>query len=361
MIRIQKCKACGYIISSEKDEKNCPACGSLLDAKIAEPPMKTKEVTSAEDYTKWADILDDNTLLRLGYCKKNGIGMEKDEEQAFVFFRTLAYRGNLDGMYQLALNYLEQTPPNRDSAIYWLKTAADEGHVPSGLKLKEIPEYRDYKAAKSGAGAGVAVENASGLQGLIERALPRIVAVTAESDSKKSMQCGTGFIIEGGFVITNAHVVGKHPSRVTACFENGVDDAEYELIPISIRPDYDIAVLYFKGLKAEEVSKADYGFPLRIEEMSYGEEVYTIGNPLGLGLSVGRGIVSSPARQINFRPRVETVIQADMTINHGNSGGPLLDKQNNVVGIITFIPTESKGGIAMSVPAKYIVEVLNEI
>ena len=95
--------------------------------------------------------------------------------------------------------------------------------------------------------------------------------------------------------------------------------------------------------------------------MEYGEEVYTIGNPLGIGLSVSRGIVSCPSRNTRYPDAVKAVIQIDITANHGNSGGALLDQYNNVLGILTFIPGDSGGGITMCVPAKYIAEALNRL
>ena len=55
------------------------------------------------------------------------------------------------------------------------------------------------------------------------------------------------------------------------------------------------------------------------------------------------------------------MIQTDITINHGNSGGALLDYENNVLGIVTFTPSNIEGGISMSVPSGYIAKVLNTI
>ena len=88
----------------------------------------------------------------------------------------------------------------------------------------------------------------------------------------------------------------------------------------------------------------------------------TIGNPLGLGMSVSAGIVSALNRDIQDTP-FDNYIQTDAAINHGNSGGPMIDLNGEVVGVDTALynPEETGGfiGIGFAIPAdsaKFIVE-----
>ena len=154
--------------------------------------------------------------------------------------------------------------------------------------------------------------------------------------------------------------MGKTPKSVTASFESSVDDKSYNLLPLVIAPELDVAILRFTGLADERISARE-NLRLRTEGVRYGEEVYTIGNPLGLRFSVSRGIVSTPLRESGHRKGIHEVIQTDITANHGNSGGALFDVSNNVLGMITYTPSDSEGGISMCVPSKYIVQVLNKL
>lgn len=365
-----KCKVCGYTYAGDA----CPACGFRP---AEEPPAPTapapqpgqqpgeKPAAPAKGihrnplFTKYADFFDNEALYQLGCCIAEGINTERNEEQAAEIFQILAFRGHYGGMYKLAEHFLSLDPPDTESALQWLRIAADGGHEPSKLRLRILGEG----AAKRPVIAGPIEKLPEGsFQARVRNALPCIVMVysTCTQGGRRIGSCGSGFILEGGYVVTNAHVVGENPSSVSASFEPSIDEKSYNLMPLAIAPEYDVAVLRFTGLMDERISARE-NLRLRLDNVEYGEEVYTIGNPLGLRFSVSRGVVSSPCRQGGHRSGIHEVIQTDITANHGNSGGALLDASNNVLGMITYTPGDSEGGITMCVPSKYIVLVLNKL
>ena len=81
---------------------------------------------------------------------------------------------------------------------------------------------------------------------------------------------------------------------------------------------------------------------------------------MGLGLSICHGIASNPHCVTSYR-KLPYVVQSDMSINSGNSGGGLLDMNNRVTGVTTYTLKGGEGGLSLCVPAKCVVEVLNSI
>lgn len=362
-----KCRVCGYSYTGD----TCPACGAhSVPPQVQPAPQPEKKPAQPEQkapaqgirrnplFTKYAAFLDNEALFKMGCCLAEGIGVDRNEAQAAEVFRLLAFRGHYGGMYKLAEHLLSLDPPDTDAALQWLHIAADGGHEPSKLRLRIMGE----EAAKRPAIAGPLEMPEGSFQERVRNALPCIVMVysTYTQGDRRVGSCGSGFILEGGYVVTNAHVVGDNPSSVTASFEPSVDEKSYNLMPLAIAPEYDVAVLRFTGLMDERISARE-NLRLRLDGVQYGEDVYTIGNPLGLRFSVSRGVVSSPCREGGHRSGIREVIQTDITANHGNSGGALLDAANNVLGMITYTPGDSEGGITMCVPSKYIVLVLNKL
>lgn len=358
------CNVCGAQISD--GETICKFCGSVVELmQHSEPKSKVLKVEDVEKETlslKYKDFLDNEALYRIGLCKLSGVGVEKSEAEAFQIFQTLAYRGHLDSMFKLAEVCEHMDPPELEMAVVWLKIAADNGHKPSKIKLRTLiglvkPEVYENTPIEIPRGD-------NRFEDLVRQALPHVVLIRAIRKGREcqTISSGAGFIVQGGYVITNYHVVDKQGACIYANFEPGYDEKEYVLSLHAIFPEYDIAVLTFTGLFEKKISFDDH-LHLRPGKADYGEEVYTIGNPLGYGFSVSKGVISCPDRKLEnpYPKAVDTVIQVDITANHGNSGGALLDQYNNVLGILTFIPGESGGGITMCVPAKYIVEALNKL
>ena len=354
---MKKCKACGNVMA---EGTYCSRCGEKLE----EGEVGIKDTPSI--FLKYADFLDDGLLYKIAVGKASGVVAGAAEEAAEIF-RLLAFRGHTESMYRYAEICLAQNPPDKDTAYHWLKIAADAGHQPSRLLLmsEKVPlseiggQRRNERITYGGGVVG------SNFEALVADSLPAIVSIAATEKSRgrgkrRTMSLGSGFIVEGGYVVTNSHVVGRDPEYVSASFEPSIDDKTYSLLPLVVEPRWDVAILKFTGLAADRISNRRQ-LSLRLQDIGFGEQVYTVGNPLGIGLSVSQGIVSCPDRESKYPAGVSTVIQTDITINHGNSGGALLDTANNVIGMVTYKPGNSEGGMGMCVPAEYIVKALNSV
>lgn len=146
---------------------------------------------------------------------------------------------------------------------------------------------------------------------------------------------GSGIVISSdGYIITNAHVVDSmdkfviHVTTTDPIEGTGVVD-EYEAKLVGSDTDTDLAVLKIEaeGLRAAVLGDSD--------ELRLGDDVVTIGNPLGLETSVTKGIVSGLNReQYSTSERELSSIQTDASINSGNSGGGLFNMHGEVVGIV---------------------------
>ena len=172
---------------------------------------------------------------------------------------------------------------------------------------------------------------------------------------------GSGFVLTAdGYIATNAHVISG-ATDVQVTLNNG---KTYTAQVVGSDTDYDIAVL-----------KVDPGdTPLKpvvlgsSDELTVGEDVSTIGNPLGeLTFSMSRGIVSCLNREINLNGTPFNMIQIDTAINPGNSGGPLFNSYGEVVGIVTAKTStaDSRGtaaeGLGFAIPIDDVLSMLKDI
>lgn len=152
---------------------------------------------------------------------------------------------------------------------------------------------------------------------------------------------GTGFIVEGGYIITNWHVI-ENAKEIEVYFEDSRKPYAVELIAFDKKVD--IAILK-PGSDFPKVVPLHW----REKEVRQGEEVFAVGHPLGYRWSVTKGIIS----HLDRRPasRWQPTIQTDTAINQGNSGGPLLDMDGKVVAINVMIIAPNGGfmGIALSI------------
>src|SRR5271166_5758814 len=176
---------------------------------------------------------------------------------------------------------------------------------------------------------------------------------------------GAGVILSpDGFIVTNAHVVqGARRIRVRlqgmekqspAAMSQTLGAIEAKLVGLDRQTDLAVLKIDMTGLPAPPLADSS--------ELKQGQIVFAFGSPLGLENSVTMGVVSSTARQIDpDNPSI--YIQTDAPINPGNSGGPLVDVDGRVVGINTFILTQSGGneGLGFAVPSDVVRNIYDQI
>jgi serine protease Do len=175
---------------------------------------------------------------------------------------------------------------------------------------------------------------------IIRQVVPSVVNIDTATIKKKdgtaqrSREVGTGFLVDpSGIIVTNKHVIAGG-FRITVTL---FDRSQWEGKLIAAAELLDLAVL-----------KVDVGHTLPYlkfadsDKAEVGEPVILIGNPLGLGTSVSSGIVSAVHRDLMNTP-IDDYIQTDAALNHGNSGGPMIDRAGNVLGVNTILVTPNEG------------------
>jgi len=186
----------------------------------------------------------------------------------------------------------------------------------------------------------------------VRRSVVRVRGLSSEQreDGYETEGVGTGVVIvDTGIILTNVHVVAG-ADRVQVEFFDGL---ETEASVIGMHPEHDLAILQAKKLPDDLVAAT-----LRSTgDLALGDEVVAVGFPFGIGPSVSAGVVSGLGREYRSPQgkRVLTnLIQFDAAANPGNSGGPLVTADGEVVGIVTAIlnPTDQHVfiGIGFAVP-----------
>ena len=202
---------------------------------------------------------------------------------------------------------------------------------------------------------------------IYETAAPGVVQINSTSTSAASSSTsgeqhalGSGFVVDkSGHIVTNYHVV-EGADEVTVSFSNQ-DTVEAKLVGAD--PSTDLAVLRV-NVNAKALTPLPLGNSDRVE---VGDPVVAIGNPFGLDRTATAGIVSAVQRRIAAPNQftIDHVIQTDAPINKGNSGGPLLDDEAEVIGVNTQIETGgiSTGnvGIGFAVPSNTVKNVVGQI
>jgi S1-C subfamily serine protease len=183
---------------------------------------------------------------------------------------------------------------------------------------------------------------------VVKKVGPAVVAIgikkseTPQRFGGESDGSGSGMIITpDGFVLTNDHVV-ENTKSVDVSFTDG---HTYRAEIVGTDPATDLAVVRVSGGRFPAVELGDS------DSLSVGQLAIAIGNPLGFQSTVSAGVISALGRALRSRSGrlIENVIQTDVALNPGNSGGPLVDSRGRVVGINTAMIYMAQG-ISFSIP-----------
>jgi S1-C subfamily serine protease len=200
---------------------------------------------------------------------------------------------------------------------------------------------------------------------IYERASSGVVQITSTSGNiggaSPQQALGSGFVVDkAGHVVTNYHVI-EGADEIRVSFSNQ-DTVEAQLVGSD--PSTDLALLQV-DTSASALTPLSLGDSDKVE---VGDPVVAIGNPFGLDRTATSGIVSALQRLITAPNSftIDHVIQTDAPINHGNSGGPLLNSRGQVIGVNTQIETggvagSGNVGIGFSVPSNTVKDVVAQI
>ena len=186
-----------------------------------------------------------------------------------------------------------------------------------------------------------------------EQISPAVVLIRAAG--KATVQYGTGFFIRSdGYLLTNYHVVENAKTIQITLYPGDVKKtatlAEYD-------KQLDLALLYVKGADFQTVKIGDSS------SVAVGDKAIVIGNPSGekCAWTVTEGIVSAKRVFRQETGEESKMIQTDAAVNHGNSGGPLLNDRGEVIGVISKKVLDSDGntleGIGLAIPINDAMEV----
>ena len=184
-----------------------------------------------------------------------------------------------------------------------------------------------------------------GVQTTIRVDSPFGEAVLFEPDVRAMAQ-GSGVIVDSaGYILTNAHVISQAAEDGVAVQLGDGRTIEHAVV-VGVDPATDLAVL---KIDAGELAAAKWGDTVALQ---VGDPVLAVGSPYGLAETVTAGIISAKNRRVGIeRVRYEDFLQTDAAVNPGNSGGPLVNMNGEVVGINTAIVGHVYQGIGFAIPS----------
>ncbi|MBE5758304.1 MAG: trypsin-like serine protease [Clostridiales bacterium] len=187
-----------------------------------------------------------------------------------------------------------------------------------------------------------------------------ILEIKAETENVGESYGSAVIISEDGTIITNAHVVTYKQLGESHVFDNisvrFIDEESFRKVNI-IKYDIDLDIAILKIECDRNLSPIKFGDDSKLK---HGDSVYAIGNMSNYGISITSGIVSIPHINVSYEDKIRNVIQCDITISDGNSGGALVDQNGKLLGLTTFRLKDKSNnviyGISYSIPAGTIME-----
>lgn len=175
-------------------------------------------------------------------------------------------------------------------------------------------------------------------------------------NSQEKLGLGSGVILsDNGYILTNQHVAGNKYSN---CFITTEDGKTFNGNVVWADNNIDLAIIKILANNLDYIKLGDS------DQISLADEVYAIGNPIGIEFqrTVTKGIISGINRTIKVDDEnyMEDLIQTDATINEGNSGGALINKNGELIGINTVKISDAEG-IGFAVPINIIKPILEKL
>ena len=327
---MSKCQNCNAPL--EQGATFCRYCGHKQAAVTESAPPAREEKSSL--FLKYSNYLDDNSLYNVAYAKESGMLKCDFPNEPEVIYEHLALKGHTESMFRYAMIELNKQPADAATAQKWLKIAADNGHTASINYLKTMapvapaapaPTQTGYPPTPSG------VMNGEQIFDKMQNATVEILAI----DEKEGVSCASGFVVsDKGFIVTNAHAILDRRGQLCKNIAVKLGDKAIPAVPVAYgsptdgeHDSLDIALLFVPDTRLLDCS--DFG---ESSGCKNGQKVYLIGNSLGCGTCITSGIISDAHRRM---PGLSyTYIMTDAAANPGNSGGPLLNEQGEVIGVL---------------------------
>lgn len=235
-------------------------------------------------------------------------------------------------------------------ALYDDQAAARSGSRLERVKLETAPAF----SLQSGKG-----QRELSLQELYTHCAESVVGVRAEFEDESGYAWGTGIVMSAeGLILTNQHVIDR-ADAVTVTLSGG---GEYPAKLVGEDIVTDLALL---KIQTEDLRPASFGDSA---ELQVGESVAAIGNPLSdrFTNSLTDGIISAINRDVTVDGRQMTLIQTNAALNEGNSGGPLLNRRGQVVGVtnmkmVNYYSEVTVEGIGFAIPSTTVKTVVDQL
>ena len=204
---------------------------------------------------------------------------------------------------------------------------------------------------------GTSDDGALTWQEVYQKNIPAVVSISCNTLS--SGATGTGVVLTAdGYIVTNCHVV-EDAREITVQLS---DDRTFSARLIGADSISDLAVLH---IQADDLTPAEFGDSANLQ---VGEQVVAIGDPLGIELrgTMTDGIISAINRDITVEGRTMTLIQTNAALNSGNSGGPLINRYGQVIGINTmkisaFTDDAGVEGLGFAIPSATMKDIVDQL
>ncbi|MBQ2618420.1 MAG: trypsin-like peptidase domain-containing protein [Oscillospiraceae bacterium] len=242
-----------------------------------------------------------------------------------------------------------------DYRSYYRALYGDKEDSRSGSRLERVkPETAPEFTLQSGKG-----QRELSLQELYSRCAQSVVGIRADYADESGYAWGTGIVVSAdGLILTNQHVIDLATSATVTLSDGG----EYPAKLVGEDVVTDIALLQIQAQGLVPAQFGDSG------ELQVGEAVAAIGNPLSdrFTNSLTDGIVSAINRDVTVDGRQMTLIQTNAALNEGNSGGPLLNRRGQVVGVtnmkmVNYYSEVTVEGIGFAIPSTTVKTVVDQL